>query len=99
MNPSLAGTGILRPSRIRRRSAAFALLNGLRIVVSLPTLAAIRTSSHVDHHSLVTWLTFLGANLTMALSLHERNGLRMNRAITANTFSALMCGAIVSSIG
>ena len=99
MNPNLTGTDILRPSRIRLRSAAFALLNSLRIVVPLPTLAAIRASGHVDQHPLVTWLTFIGTNLTMALWLHERNGLRMNRAIATNTFSALMCGDIVTSVG
>jgi hypothetical protein len=75
------------------------LLNSLPIVVSLPTLAAIRTSGRVDQHPLATWLTFLGTNLSLALWLHGRSGPRMNRAIAANTFSALMCGAIVASIG
>lgn len=79
-------------------SGAFALFNGLRIVAYLPTLAAIQTSSQADQHSLITWLTFLGANLTMALWLHEQNGRRVNRAVAVNAFNALMCGAIAASI-
>lgn len=79
-------------------SGAFALFNGLRIVAYLPTLAAIQTSGRADQHSLFTWLTFLGANLTMALWLHEQNGRRMNRAVAVNVFNALMCGVIAASI-
>lgn len=79
-------------------SGAFALFNGLRIVAYLPTLAAIQVSGQADQHSLFTWLTFLGANLTMALWLHDQNGRRMNRAVAVNAFNALMCGAIAASI-
>ena len=91
------------PSRTSTRSlallsGAFALFNGLRIVAYLPTLAAIQASGQADQHSLFTWLTFMGANLTMALWLHEQNGRRMNRAVAVNAFNALMCGAIAASI-
>ena len=79
-------------------SGAFALFNGLRIVAYLPTLSAIHTSGQADQHSLFTWLTFLGANLTMALWLHEQNGRRVNRAVAGNAFNAFMCGAIAASI-
>ena len=79
-------------------SGSFALFNSLRIVAYLPTLHAIQSSGHADQHSLFTWLTFLGANLTMALWLHEQNGGRMNRAVAVNAFNALMCGAIAASI-
>ena len=79
-------------------SGAFALFNGLRIVAYLPTLAAIQSSGQADQHSMLTWLTFLGANLTMALWLHEQNGRRVNRAVAVNAFNALMCGAIAASI-
>ncbi|MBT9595867.1 MAG: hypothetical protein IV094_07780 [Vitreoscilla sp.] len=79
-------------------SGSFALFNSLRIVAYLPTLVAIQSSGHADQHSLFTWLTFLGANLTMALWLHEQNGGRINRAVAVNAFNALMCGAIAASI-
>lgn len=79
-------------------SGAFAVFNGLRIVAYVPTLSAIQASGQADQHSLFTWLTFLGANVTMALWLHQQNGQRMNRAVAVNAFNALMCGAIAASI-
>ena len=79
-------------------SGTFALFNSLRIVAYLPTLFAIQASGHADQHSLFTWLTFLGANLTMALWLHEQHDGRVDRAVVVNAFNALMCGAIAASI-
>lgn len=79
-------------------SGAFALFNALRIVAYLPTLAALQASGHADQHSLLSWLTFMCANATMALWLYEQNGRRMNSAIAFNAFNALMCGAVSASI-
>lgn len=97
-----AAWAFTRPAPPARRlpllTGAFTLFNGLRVVAYLPTLAAIRTSGQADQHSLLTWLTFLGANLTMALWLHEQNGRRTNRAVAFNAFNALMCGAVAASI-
>ncbi len=73
---------------------SFALFNSLRIVAYMPTLATIVSSGHSDQHSLFTWVTFAGANATMALWLHEQNGHRVNRAIVVNTVNAVMCVAI-----
>jgi hypothetical protein len=87
-----------RLSRLAMLSAAFALFNSLRIVAYLPTLATLHASGQADQHSLFTWLSFLGANVTMALWLHEQNGRRVNRAIAVNAFNALMCAAIAASI-
>lgn len=87
-----------RIGSLRMLSGAFALFNGLRIAAYLPTLVAIQTSGQSDQHSLFTWLTFLGANATMALWLHEQNGRRMNRAVAVNAFNALMCAAMGASI-
>jgi hypothetical protein len=66
----------------------------LRIVAYLPTLAAIHSTGRADQHSLLTWVTFLSANLAMALWLFDQNGLRLNRAIIVNIANALMCAAI-----
>ena len=99
---NIAALAVARPASPVRSlsllSGAFALFNGLRIVAYLPTLAAICTSGQADQHSLFTWLTFLGANLTMVLWLYEQNGQRANRAVAVNAFNALMCGAIATSI-
>jgi hypothetical protein len=96
---ALAATRPASPVRsLSLLSGAFALFNGLRIIAYLPTLAAIQASGQADQHSLFTWLTFLGANLTMALWLYEQNGQRVSRAVAVNAFNALMCGAIAASI-
>lgn len=87
-----------RPRSLPVLAGAFALFNSLRIVAYLPTLVAIQASGQSDQHSLFTWLTFLGANLTMALWLREQNGGCMNRAVAVNACNALMCGAIAVSI-
>ncbi len=93
-----APLAVARPRRLAWLSGAFALFNSLRIVAYLPTLLAIHASGQADQHSLFTWLTFTGANLTMALWLHEQGGRRVNRAVAVNAFNALMCGAIAVSI-
>ena len=70
---------------------AFTLFNSVRVLAYLPTLCAIWTSGDSSQHSLWTWLTWLGANLTMAAWLCEKNGGRVDRAVAVNTCNALMC--------
>ncbi len=70
---------------------AFTLFNSVRVFSYLPTLWAIHTSGDSSQHSLVTWLTWLGANSTMALWLYEHNGQRCNRTVMVNIGNALMC--------
>lgn len=70
---------------------AFTLFNSLRVFSYLPTLWAIHASGESSQHSLVTWLTWLGANVTMALWLYEHNGQRCNRAVMVNVGNATMC--------
>jgi len=79
-------------------SGSFALFNFLRIFAYLPTLLAIQSDGHAEQHSLFTWLAFLGANLTMALWLHEQDGRRLNPAVAFNVANALLCGAIAATI-
>jgi hypothetical protein len=70
---------------------AFTLFNSVRVFSYLPTLWAIHASGDSSQHSLVTWLTWLGANVTMALWLYEHNGQRFNRAVMVNAGNAAMC--------
>jgi hypothetical protein len=72
---------------------AFTLFNSVRVLSYLPTLWAIQAHGDSSQHSLWTWGTWLGANLTMALWLYEQNGQRMNRAVLVNASNALMCTA------
>lgn len=93
-----AERAVPRQRKLSLLTGSFALFNSLRIVAYLPTLLAIQSSGHAEQHSLFTWLIFLGANLTMALWLHEQNGGRMNRAVAVNAVNALMCAAMAASI-
>jgi hypothetical protein len=70
---------------------AFTLFNSLRVASYLPTLWVIHASGNSDQHSLVTWLTWFGANATMAAWLYEQNERRVNRAVTVNIGNAAMC--------
>lgn len=69
----------------------FAAFNGLRLFTYLPTIMAIHTSGHSDQHSLLTWLAWLGANVTMALWLHEQHQRRLGCATLVNLGNAAMC--------
>ena len=74
---------------------AFTLFSSLRVVAYLPTLWAIHRSGDSSQHSLMTWCTWLGANLTMAAWLYEHNGCRANVAVWASLSNATMCAAAV----
>lgn len=93
-----------RPARFRREHYllllgwAFAFFNSLRLVSYLPTLALIVEQQNSNQHSLLTWCTWLGANLTMAGWLHEHNGRRCNRAVAVSLVNAAMCAATAALI-
>jgi hypothetical protein len=74
---------------------AFTVFSSLRVVAYLPTIWAIHASGDSSQHSLWTWITWLGANATMAAWLHETNGQRVNRAVIVNTCNAAMCLVVV----
>ena len=69
----------------------FTLFNSVRVLAYLPTLLAIFTSGDSSQHSLLTWVTWIGANATMAAWLYEHNGRRLNRAIAVSSCNSLMC--------
>lgn len=74
---------------------AFTLFNAVRMLAYLPTLWAIHTTADSSQHSLWTWCTWLGANLTMAAWLYEQNGQRLGRAVVVNIGNSAMCAATV----
>jgi len=53
----------------------FTLFNSVRVLAYLPTLLAVFNSGDSSQHSLLTWLTWVGANATMAAWLFEHNKL------------------------
>lgn len=79
-------------------SWAFTLFNTVRVLAYLPTVWAVHVSGDSSQHSLWTWCTWLGANLTMAAWLYEQNGQRANRAVVVNAGNACMCALTVAVI-
>ena len=70
----------------------------MRLLSYLPTLWAIHVERDASQHSLLTWLTWAGANATMAAWLYEQNGCRFDRAIAINVGNAVMCLGTVALI-
>lgn len=71
---------------------SFGLFNTLRVLAYLPTIWAIYASGDSQQHSWFTWLTWAGANATMAAWLYE-DARRWTRAVAVNSCNALMCFA------
>lgn len=81
--------------RARLLVLAFSLFNWLRVLSYLPAMHAMWQQGDSSQHSLVTWCTWLGANLTMACWCHEQGGRRMNMAVWINLSNTAMCTAMV----
>lgn len=88
----------LRRSYLQLLTWAFTLFNSIRVLAYLPTAWAVWSSGDSSQHSLWTWGTWVGANVTMAAWLYEQNGCRINRAIAVNIGNAAMCGLITLMI-
>lgn len=73
---------------------AFTTFNVLRLFTYLPTMWAIHQSARSDQHSLITWIGWTLANLTMALWLFERSGHKLDGAVAVNVGNALLCAAV-----
>lgn len=74
---------------------AFTFFSTVRVLAYLPTIWTLWQSGDSSQHSLWTWCTWLGANLTMSLWLIDRNGARMDRAAAVNLGNAAMCLAVI----
>ena len=70
---------------------AFTAFNAVRLLTYLPTIWAIHGSGASDQHSLLTWFSWFGANLTMGLWLYEQADRRLERAALVNFGNAAMC--------
>lgn len=71
---------------------AFMLFTTARLLAYAPTMLAILHTRDSSQHSLWTWLTWFGANLTMAAWLYENNGQRFDKAIGVSLSNAAACG-------
>ncbi len=77
---------------------AFALFSSARLFAYLPTIWAISASGQSNSHSLLTWVTWIGANLTMAAWLYEHNGRRLSKPVVVNLCNGAMCIATAAVI-
>jgi hypothetical protein len=85
------GATRLRRAYLVALAWAFALFNSVRVASYLPTMWAIWQSGDSSQHSLITWVTWLGANATMSAWLFEANGGRIDRAVVVSAVNAAMC--------
>ncbi len=90
--------GTTRTAYIAVLTWAFTLFNSVRVLAYLPTIGAIHVSGDSSQHSLWTWLTWFGANVTMTAWLYEQNGQRADRAVIVNAGNACMCIVTVAVI-
>jgi hypothetical protein len=88
--PAQAGS-TARQAYLRALIWAFTVFNSVRMISYVPTVLAIHASGDSSQHSLWTWGTWLGANLTMAAWLYEQNGQRLGRAAVVSLGNAAMC--------
>jgi hypothetical protein len=93
-----ATSGRVRSAYLAALTWAFTAFSSLRVFSYLPTLWAIVETSDSSQHSLWTWGTWLGANLTMAAWLFEQQGQRFSRAVVVNLGNAAMCAATITVI-
>lgn len=89
---------VLRARYLLVLSWTFSAFSAVRVFAYLPTLWAIHTSGDSSQHSLWTWVTWTGANATMAAWLYENNGARVNKAVVVNACNACMCVAVTTLI-
>ena len=89
--PAGAGAGGDRATYRRLLAWSFALFNSIRTLSYLPTLWALHESGQSDQHSLLTWLSWTGANATMAAWLYEQRDRRVDRVIVVTLCNAVMC--------
>lgn len=94
----MALKSIEAPESITPRSLYLAVLtwtftafNSIRVLGYLPTVLAIVASGDSSQHSVLTWITWLGANGTMAAWLYEQNGQRLSKAVMVNIGNTTMC--------
>lgn len=69
----------------------FTAFNSIRVLGYLPTVFAIMANGDSSQHSVLTWITWLGANGTMAAWLYEQNGQRFSKAVMVNIGNTTMC--------
>jgi hypothetical protein len=77
---------------------AFGIFSFARVLAYLPTILAICQAGDSGQHSLFTWGTWFGANVTMAGMLYEKSGGRFEATIAVTLGNAALCLLTVAVI-
>ena len=89
---------IWRKAYLRGLTIAFTFFSSVRILTYVPTIWAIQISQSSDQYSLLTWVSWVGANGTMAAWVYESNGQKLDPVCLVNIGNALMCLATCIAI-
>jgi hypothetical protein len=87
------GSSTSRKAYLRLLAIAFTFFSSVRILTYVPTIWAIQVSQSSDQYSLFTWISWVGANGTMAAWAYESNGQKFDPVCIVNIGNALMCFA------
>ena len=87
-----------RGAYLRLLAIAFTFFSSVRILTYVPTIWAIQMSQSSDQYSLFTWISWVGANGTMAAWIYEGNGQKLDPICVVNIGNALMCLATCIAI-
>lgn len=72
-------------------TAAFVGFNTFRVVTYLPTIAKLRRLRSAREHSVLTWVAWCLANVTMALKIQHETGDWLSSMVLLNMGNAVMC--------
>jgi len=83
---------------VRALGWLFVAFNFARVLTYLPSIWLVHASGDSSQHSAVTWMTWVGANLTMLAWLYEQNGRRIDRSVLATGVNTAMCISMLAVI-
>jgi hypothetical protein len=95
-DPSAVGQA--RARYVRVLGWLFAAFNVARVLTYLPSIWIVHASGDSSQHSAATWMTWVGANLTMLAWLYEHNGRRIDRSVLATGVNTAMCISMLAAI-
>jgi hypothetical protein len=97
-DPDRTGSPTWRNAYVRLLAIAFTFFNSVRLLTYVPTIWAIQMSQSSDQYSLFTWISWVGANGTMAAWVYENNGQKLDPVCLLNMGNTLMCLATCIAI-
>lgn len=75
--------------KILRRATNF--FGAIRILTYVPTIGTLVASRNSDQYSVATWMLWILSNFTLAMSIYEYNGKKLNSLVLMNLGNTAMC--------